>query len=74
VELYQLLNQQAAQEGFELNQDVGGHRVGDFPHQKYSKASTDDLQFSPSKGLWVLEFQLVCREHSFGVFFEDLLI
>ena len=71
--LYLYLEKRAAELGYKLADDVLGHRLGDFPHQKYSKERLAKLKFTPKDSLWVLEVQLVDPQNRFGAFFEDLL-
>lgn len=52
---------------------VKGHRLSEFSHVSYTKAQTLDLNFTPSSGRWVLEFQICDRELNYGAFFEDIL-
>jgi hypothetical protein len=71
--LYAFLRKRAEELGYDLAEEVEGHRVGDFPHQKYSRKRLAELAFVPAETLWVLEVQLLDRERRFGAFFEDLL-
>jgi hypothetical protein len=71
--IYEFLNARSTELGFELRQDVCGHRVGDFPHNRYTKMRLSETNFIPSPLLWVLEAQILDPERRFGAFFEDLL-
>ncbi len=72
--LYQFAEQIAQDRGWELNLDLSGHRIGDFPHEAYYKGSLAEISFYPTPKLWVLEIQIRHPEKSFGAFFEDILI
>jgi len=72
-EIYQFLKSQSSQLGFALREDVCGHRVGDFPHNRFSKMNLSDTKFIPSQSLWVLEVQILDTESRFGAFYEDIL-
>ena len=72
--LYQFAEQLTKDLGWELNLDLSGHRLGDFPHEAYYKGSLAEVPFHPSPKLWVLEIQIRHPEKPFGAFFEDILI
>jgi len=72
--LYQFAEQMTKDLGWELNLDLSGHRLGDFPHEAYYKGSLAEVPFHPSSKLWVLEIQIRHPEKPFGAFFEDILI
>ena len=72
-EVYQFLKTRSSELGFILREDVCGHRVGDFPHNRHTKMSLSETKFIPSKSLWVLEVQILDPEKRFGAFFEDIL-
>jgi hypothetical protein len=73
VDIYGYLNTRANQLGYELTEQVKGHRLGDFPHQKYTKENLSDIQFCPSSSLWVLEVHIVHPNRTLGAFYEDTL-
>ena len=72
-EIYVFLNRRASELGYALLEKVDGHRLGDFPHQKYSKERLAKLPFCPKSSLWVLEVQITHPELKIGSFYEDLL-
>lgn len=72
--LYQFAEQMTKDLGWELNLDLSGHRLGDFPHEAYYKGSLAEVPFHPSPKLWVLEIQIRHPEQPYGAFFEDILI
>jgi len=72
--LYEYADQRARQMGWELNFDLPGHRLSDFPHAAIYSGSLAQAAFSPSPMRWVLEIHLRDRERRFGAFFEDLLL
>lgn len=72
-ELYRRATLEAEKTGYVLNQDVDGHRVGDFPHQIFFKGGLNDLDFKPREGIWILEIQIRHPSLPFGAFVEDTL-
>jgi hypothetical protein len=72
-EIYSFLKKSAAEKGYTLLENVDGHRVGDFPHQKYSRERLAKLDFTPGSALWILEIHIVHPSGDFGAFFEDVL-
>ena len=73
VALYDFASRRAEELGWELNLDVNGHRVADFPHALYFKGSMTDVDWSPASHIWVLEIQIRHPSRDFGAFYEDLL-
>ena len=74
AQLYVELSQLALKSGYSLHPRVRGHRLSDFPHQKYTKATLGELPFVPGDGRWVLEVHLIDPQLNRGAFFEDLLL
>ena len=72
--LYEFAQQMSKEMGWELNLDLGGHRLGDFPHDVHYEGSLLSIPFSVSPKLWVLEIQIRHPEKPFGAFYEDLLL
>ena len=72
--LYHLAVSEAESRGWQLNLDMSGHRLADFPHAALHKGSLASTPFSPSPGLWMLEIQIRHPERPFSAFFEDLLL
>jgi CDP-4-dehydro-6-deoxyglucose reductase len=73
-ELYGFLKMRAEHYGYELKENVDGHRLSDFPHHQYSRKRLAELNFAPAASLWVLEIQIVDPGQNIGAFFEDLLL
>lgn len=73
-ELYAYADRQARALGWELNFDLPGHRVSDFPHAAIHTGSLADLATSPSEMRWILEIHLRDPAGRFGAFFEDMLL
>lgn len=73
-ELYNFACQQAEQRGWKLNLDLSGHRIADFPHASVYEGALADVDFSPSRLLWVLEIHIRHPSEPYGAFFEDLLL
>jgi Xaa-Pro aminopeptidase len=74
VELYRRAENEAERLGVVLNQEVDGHRVGDFPHQAFCRGGIGELDFKPGAGVWILEIQIRHPTLPYGAFFEDSLI
>jgi Xaa-Pro aminopeptidase len=73
-QLYDFARESADRRGWELNMDLPGHRIADFPHKAIVNVPLSGIDFSPSKELWVLEIHIRDKAHRFGAFFEDLLL
>ncbi|MDE1180968.1 M24 family metallopeptidase [Paraburkholderia sp.] len=72
--LYEFAVEQAQALGWELNMDLSGHRVSDFPHAAVYEGPMADVDFCPSRLLWVLEIHIRHPKLSYGAFFEDMLL
>ena len=72
--LYQFAAKRAEAMGWNLNWEVKGHRVSDFPHAIYKAGALGDFSATPQTGLWILEIQLAHPTRPIGAFYEDLLI
>lgn len=72
--LYDFAIEQAEQRGWKLNMDLSGHRLGDFPHAAVYEGPLADLDFQPSRLLWVLEIHIRHPSQSYGAFYEDMLL
>ncbi|WP_454725066.1 MULTISPECIES: M24 family metallopeptidase [Cupriavidus] len=72
--LYGHADRTARKMGWELNFDLPGHRVSDFPHATIYTGSLADLEHCPSPMRWILEIHLRDPQHRFGAFFEDMLL
>jgi len=72
--LYEFALACAEQRGWVLNMDLSGHRLADFPHASIYAGPMADITFTPSRQLWVLEIHIRNKEHTFGAFFEDMLL
>lgn len=73
-DLYAFAARQAAERGWELNLDLSGHRISDFPHATVYEGPLAEVDFSPSSLLWVLEIHIRHPSRPFGAFFEDMLL
>jgi methionine aminopeptidase len=73
-ELYRFLKSRASALGYHLVEEVDGHRLGDFPHHKYSKERLKKIQFIPGNAVWVLEIQINHPTLRIGAFFENILV
>ena len=72
--LYDFATGEAAKLGWELNLDLSGHRISDFPHAALYDGPMNTLDFTPSALLWVLEIHIRDPQMKFGAFFEDMLL
>lgn len=72
--LYQHADALAKSMGWELNFDLPGHRVSDFPHATIYTGSMAELETTPTEMRWILEIHLRDPQHRFGAFFEDMLL
>ena len=84
-ELYRKVCDMAAEAGWQYGNDIAGHIVGEFPHEKIIGdritlyIHPDNHQ--PLRALdqfgrrrhWILEMHLVERDRQYGAFFEELL-
>ena len=72
--LYDFAIEEAKAMGWELNMDLSGHRISDFPHEAIYDGPMADVDFKPSALLWVLEIHIRHPEGLYGAFFEDMLL
>ncbi|MBB3219424.1 M24 family metallopeptidase [Pseudoduganella umbonata] len=73
-ELYDYATRRATEMGWELNLDLPGHRVSDFPHAAMHTGALADYASHPSSMRWILEIHLTDPQGRFGAFFEDMLL
>ncbi len=74
LDLYGYAAREAVSMGWELNLDMSGHRLSDFPHRPIHRGPLAEAPYAPSSGLWVLEIQIRHPERPFSAFYEDLLL
>ena len=72
--LYDYAVDEAKAMGWELNMDLSGHRISDFPHEAIYAGPLADVAFKPSPLIWVLEIHIRHPEGLYGAFFEDMLL
>jgi Metallopeptidase family M24 len=72
--LYEFAVSEAERMGWELNMDLSGHRISDFPHAAIYDGPLADIDFQPAPLLWVLEIHIRHPERGFGAFYEDMLL
>jgi hypothetical protein len=72
--LYEFADRTAKSMGWELNFDLPGHRVSDFPHAAIHTGSLADFDENPAAMRWILEIHLRDPRGRFGAFFEDMLL
>ncbi|MCE0777918.1 NAD(P)H dependent flavin oxidoreductase family protein [Pseudomonas sp. NMI542_15] len=73
-ELYDFAERSAQAKGWQLERNLAGHRVADFPHVLYGQDKLAEVEIVPSEVVWVLEIQLCHPTEPIGAFFEDILI
>ncbi|HEY4317151.1 MAG TPA: M24 family metallopeptidase [Herbaspirillum sp.] len=72
--LYAYADRTAKSMGWELNFDLPGHRVSDFPHATIHTGSLADFDVSPAAMRWILEIHIRDPQQRFGAFHEDMLL
>jgi Metallopeptidase family M24 len=72
--LYDFATEEAKKLDWELNLDLSGHRISDFPHAAIYDGPMNTLSFTPSRLLWVLEIHIRDPNMKFGAFYEDMLL
>jgi Xaa-Pro aminopeptidase len=72
--LYDFAIEEAKSLGWELNMDLSGHRISDFPHEAVYAGPMAEVDFKPSPLIWVLEIHIRHPEGLYGAFFEDMLL
>lgn len=72
--LYSHAEVAARKMGWELNLDLPGHRISDFPHATIYRGALADLEIPPSAMRWILEIHLRDPQRRFGAFYEDMLL
>jgi Xaa-Pro aminopeptidase len=73
-ELYEFAVVEARALGWELNMDLSGHRLSDFPHAAIYDGPMADVDFKPAPLLWVLEIHIRHPDGGYGAFYEDMLL
>lgn len=73
-ELYDFATRVTEGYGWNLNMDLSGHRLSEFPHSAHYDGPLADVSFRPSPNLWVLEIAIAHPDGTFGAFYEDLLL
>jgi Xaa-Pro aminopeptidase len=72
--LYDFAVDEARKMGWELNMDLSGHRLSEFPHDAHYPGPLAEVDFSPSALLWVLEIHIRHPSERYGAFYEDMLL
>ena len=66
---------EARRMGWELNMDLSGHRISEFPHEAHHPGPLAEVDSTPSAGpLWVLEIHVRHPTEKYGAFYEDILL
>jgi hypothetical protein len=74
TQLYEFAANRARAMSWELNFDLPGHRVSDFPHAAIHTGALLDYETTPSAMRWILEIHLLDPDRRFGAFYEDMLL
>jgi len=74
VQLYEFAQQMAKDLGWELNMDLGGHRLGDYSSAEHYEGPLHEIAFHPKAHVWMVEIHIRHPEKTFGAFYEDLLV
>lgn len=72
--LYRFAAVTAEAMSWELDWELTGHRLSEFPHKAHFDGTLSEIGFHPAEARWVLEIQIRHRHAPFGAFFEDLLL
>ncbi len=72
--LYDFAIDEATTMGWDLNMDLSGHRISDFPHEAVYPGPLAEIDFKPRPLLWVLEIHIRDPKNRFGAFYEDMLL
>lgn len=72
--LYAFAVDEARRMGWELNMDLSGHRLSEFPHEAHYPGPLAEVDFAPSPLLWVLEIHIRHPREKYGAFYEDMLL
>jgi methionyl aminopeptidase len=73
-DLYSFAERCCSQRGWQLNLELTGHRISDYPHKAHFAGAMSSVDIVPATDLWVLEIGLVHPNDPFGAFYEDTLL
>jgi methionyl aminopeptidase len=73
-ELYDYAVKVTEERGWQLNLDLSGHRLSEFPHEAHYAGPMAEIDIRPNPNLWVLEIAIRHPVREFGAFYEDLLL
>jgi Xaa-Pro aminopeptidase len=73
-ELYEFATEETRRRGWELNLNLAGHRLSDFPHAAAYEGLLSSIDFKPQPLLWVLEIHIRHPDRLYGAFYEDMLL
>jgi len=74
AELYDFAQNMAKDLGWELNMDLGGHRLGDYSSAEHYEGPLHEIAFHPAPNIWMVEIHIRNPQNTFGAFYEDLLV
>ncbi|WP_322101822.1 M24 family metallopeptidase [Paraburkholderia sp. J41] len=73
-DLYAFATAETRRRGWELNLNLAGHRLSDFPHAAAYEGLLSSIDFKPQPLLWVLEIHIRHPDMLYGAFYEDMLL
>jgi Metallopeptidase family M24 len=73
-QLYEFAAAEASRLGWELNMELSGHRLSEFPHAATYNGTMAEIGFRPSALIWILEIHIRHPTAGYGAFFEDMLL
>jgi Xaa-Pro aminopeptidase len=73
-DLYEFAERSCDERGWQLNLELTGHRISDFPHKAHFSGPMSSVDIVPAPDLWVLEIGLAHPTRTFGAFYEDTLL
>jgi methionyl aminopeptidase len=73
-DLYAFAERCCGERGWQLNLELTGHRISDYPHKAHFAGAMSSVDIVPATDLWVLEIGLKHPSDRFGAFYEDTLL
>lgn len=71
--IYEFASYLAEKADYDLITTEGGHRIGEFPHERTTPKKLCDLEIYPEPFEWILEIKLCHKSEPFGAFYERIL-
>jgi methionyl aminopeptidase len=73
-DLYEFAKRSCDERGWQLNLELTGHRISDYPHKAHFSGPMSGVDIVPAPDLWVLEIGLAHPARTYGAFYEDTLL